>query len=101
MINPPLCITFPEIFLTFREASPEANPAKAERPTVLPIVRTYVPPSDRIVININLLTCFHMFVFASQISILLFKLRFLFSLLTIFFGTQCIRSIQCIFMQSQ
>ena len=59
MINPPFCIPFPEIFLTIREASPEANPAKAERSTVLPIVRTYVPPSDRIVININLLTCFH------------------------------------------
>ena len=45
------------------ETSSEANPAKAERPSVLPIVGANVPPSDRVFVDSDALTCLLMFCF--------------------------------------
>ena len=45
------------------ETPSEANPAKAERPSVLPIVGANVPPSDRVFVDSDALTCLLMFCF--------------------------------------
>lgn len=68
------------------ETPSEANPAKAERPSVLPIVGANVPPSDRVFVDSDALTCLLMFCFCEWNIDTFIQIVVLFCLLTIFCG---------------